>query len=87
MTMIVRGVVLLAAILFIAVSASMNAVFLSSFGRTAVETTLLTGLSVSGDAIRRVARRSHPGADGVYASPESMSGLQQPLPPRKARSW
>ena len=54
MTMIVRGVVLLAAILFIAVSASMNAVFLSSFGRTAVETTLLTGLSVSGDAIKAV---------------------------------
>lgn len=54
MTIIVQGVVLLAAILFIAVSASMNAVFLSSFGRTAVETTLLTGVSVAGDAIKAV---------------------------------
>ena len=54
MTIIVRGVVLLAAILFIAVSASMNAVFLSSFGRTAVETMLLSGVSVAGDAIKAV---------------------------------
>ena len=54
MTIIVRGVVLLAAILFIAVSASMNAVFLSSFGRTAVETMLLSGVSIAGDAIKAV---------------------------------
>ncbi len=54
MTVIVRGVVLLAAILFIAVSASMNAVFLSSFGRTPTETTLLTGVSLAGDAIKAV---------------------------------
>ena len=54
MTLIVRGVMLLAAILFISISASMNAVFLSSFGRSALETTLLAGVSIAGDAVKAV---------------------------------
>ncbi len=54
MTVFINAVVLLAAALFIAVSASMNAVFLSSFGRTPLETSLLMGVSVAADAIKAV---------------------------------
>lgn len=54
MTVFVKGVVLLAAALFIGVSASMNAVFLSSFGRTPLETGLLIGVSLAGDAVKAV---------------------------------
>jgi hypothetical protein len=54
MTLFVKGVVLLAAALFIGVSASMNAVFLSSFGRTPLETGLLIGVSLAGDGVKAV---------------------------------
>lgn len=54
MTMILRGTVLLAAVFFIVISASMNALFLSSFGRNAVETGLLAGISVAGDVVKAV---------------------------------
>lgn len=54
MTTIVKGIVLTAATLFIAVSASMNAAFLSSFGRTALETGLLGCVSIAADAVKAV---------------------------------
>ena len=54
MTAIVRGIILFAAFLFIAISASMNAVFLSSFGRSALETGLFAGISVAADAVKAV---------------------------------
>lgn len=54
MTLLVKGVVLLAAALFIGVSASMNSVFLSSFGRTPLETGLLIGVSLAGDGVKAV---------------------------------
>lgn len=54
MTQFVKGVVLLAAALFIGVSAGMNAAFLSSFGRTELETSLLLGVSLAGDGVKAV---------------------------------
>lgn len=54
MTRFVQVIILLAAALFIGVSATMNAVFLSSFGRTPLETGLLATISVAGDAVKGV---------------------------------
>lgn len=54
MTMMLRGVVLVAAVVFIAISASMNALFLSSFGRSVIETSLLAGVSIAGDVVKAV---------------------------------
>lgn len=54
MSSIVKGTVLLAAVLFIGISASMNALFLSSFGRSPIETGLLTAVSIAGDVVKAV---------------------------------
>lgn len=54
MTTLVKVVVLLAAGLFVGISASMNAAFLSIFGRTDLETSLLVGVSFAGDAVKAV---------------------------------
>lgn len=54
MSSIVKGAVLAAALLFIAISASINALFLSSFGRSPLETGLLTGISIAGDVVKAV---------------------------------
>lgn len=50
----VQAVTLLAAALFIGVSASMNAIFLSSFGRSAIEVVLLAAVSIASDAVKAV---------------------------------
>jgi hypothetical protein len=49
MTLLLQGAVLAAALVFIAVSAMMNALFLSSLGRTPVEINLLAAVSVAAD--------------------------------------
>lgn len=54
MSIIVQGTVLLGAIMFIAISAGMNALFLSSFGRSGVETGLLAAISIAADVIKAV---------------------------------
>lgn len=54
MSSIVKGTVLVAALLFITISASINALFLSSFGRSPLETGLLTGVSIAGDVVKAV---------------------------------
>lgn len=51
---LLAAIVMLAAILFIAVSAAMNAVFLSSLGRTPLEVGLLAAVSLGGDAVKAV---------------------------------
>lgn len=52
MTVLIRTLVIGAALLFIAVSAGMNALFLSSLGRTLLETTMLGAVSVASDAAK-----------------------------------
>ena len=52
MTILVRVLVLGAALLFIMVSAAMNAVFLSSLGRTPIEATMLGLVSVASNAAK-----------------------------------
>lgn len=54
MASIIKATVLLTAVLFVGISASMNALFLSSFGRTALEATLLVGVSVAADVVKAV---------------------------------
>lgn len=54
MSAIIKGTVLTAAILFIGISASINALFLSSFGRSPTETGLLAGVSIGGDLVKAV---------------------------------
>lgn len=54
MSSIIKGTVLAAALLFIAISASINALFLSSFGRGPLETGLLAGVSIAGDVVKAV---------------------------------
>lgn len=54
MRLIVKGTVLVAALLFIGISASMNALFLASFGRSSIEVGLLTSVSIAGDAMKAV---------------------------------
>lgn len=54
MSSIIKGTVLAAAFLFIAMSASINALFLSSFGRGPLETGLLAGVSIAGDVVKAV---------------------------------
>lgn len=54
MSSIIKGTVLAAAFLFIAISASINALFLSSFGRGPLETGLLAGVSIAGDVVKAV---------------------------------
>lgn len=49
MTLVLRCAVLLAALIFISVSATMNALFLSSLGRTSVEVSLLAAVSIAAD--------------------------------------
>ena len=49
MTLLLQGAVLAAALVFIAVSAMMNALFLSSLGRTPIEICLLAAVSVAAD--------------------------------------
>lgn len=46
--------VILAALMFIAVSATMNALFLSSLGRTAIEAALLAAVSLGSDTVKAV---------------------------------
>lgn len=48
------GVLLLGAVVFIAVSASMNALFLSSFARTGLEGALLIAISMACDVLKAV---------------------------------
>jgi hypothetical protein len=52
MSIILTTSMALAAIVFIAVSATMNALFLSSLGRTPVEVGLLTALSMAADIVK-----------------------------------
>lgn len=52
MSTLLTSALALAATLFIAVSATMNAIFLSSFGRTPVETALLVGVSIAADVVK-----------------------------------
>ncbi len=54
MSSIIKGAVLAAALLFIAISASINALFLSSFGRSPLEAGLLTGISIASDVVKAV---------------------------------
>lgn len=54
MSSIIKGALLAAALLFIAISASINALFLSSFGRSPLETSLLVGVSIAGDVVKAV---------------------------------
>lgn len=49
-----KGVLLLGAVVFIAVSASMNALFLSSFARTGLEGALLVAISIACDVLKAV---------------------------------
>lgn len=49
MTLLLQGAVLAAALVFIIVSAMMNALFLSSLGRTPIEISLLAAVSVAAD--------------------------------------
>jgi hypothetical protein len=52
MSFLLTSALALAAALLIAVSATLNAIFLSSFGRTPVETALLVGVSVAADVVK-----------------------------------
>lgn len=52
MTLLIRILVIGAALLFIAVSAGMNALFLSSLGRTPLETWMLGSVSMASDAAK-----------------------------------
>jgi hypothetical protein len=54
MTKLVTVAIALAAVLFIAVSATMNALFLSSLGRTPIEVGLLAAISIGADVIKAV---------------------------------
>jgi hypothetical protein len=54
MTKLVTVAIALAAALFIAVSATMNALFLSSLGRTPVEVGLLATISIGADVVKAV---------------------------------
>ena len=54
MTIALRAAMLLAAMLFIMVSATMNAIFLSSLGRTAIECALFAIISVAADIVKAV---------------------------------
>ena len=54
MNTILQAAVVIAALLFIAVSATMNALFLSSLGRTPFESTLFATVSVAGDIAKTV---------------------------------
>lgn len=52
MTVLIRTLVVGAALLFISVSAGMNALFLSSLGRTSLETWMLGAVSIASDAAK-----------------------------------
>lgn len=54
MSLLVQAAVAAAALIFIGVSAAMNAVFLSSLGQTPTEATLLTAVSLSADLAKAV---------------------------------
>ena len=54
MSLVLQATVAGAALLFIAVSAIMNALFLSSLGRTPVEVGLLAAVSVAADLVKAV---------------------------------
>ncbi len=54
MSLVLQVTVASAALLFIAVSAIMNALFLSSLGRTPVEVGLLAAVSIAGDMVKAV---------------------------------
>jgi hypothetical protein len=54
MSLVLQVTVGIAALLFIAVSATMNALFLSSLGRTPVEVGLLAAVSIAGDMVKAV---------------------------------
>jgi hypothetical protein len=54
MSLVLQATVTSAALLFIAVSAMMNALFLSSLGRTPVEVGLLAAVSIASDMIKAV---------------------------------
>lgn len=54
MTRMVQCIVVMAAVLFVSGSASMNAAFLASFGRTPVEIGVLVAVSVAADAVKVV---------------------------------
>ena len=52
MSLVLQVTMMLAAVLFIAVSATMNALFLSSLGRTPVEVGLLAAVSIAADVVK-----------------------------------
>ena len=54
MNSVLYAAVVIAAFLFVAVSATMNALFLSSLGRTPFESALLATVSVAGDIVKTV---------------------------------
>lgn len=54
MNQFLAGTVILAALLFIAVSAAMNALFLASLGRTEIEAGLLVAVSLGSDMVKAV---------------------------------
>lgn len=54
MTLLIQIAVLVAALVFITVSAAMNALFLSSLGRTPVEVSLLAAVSIAADIAKAV---------------------------------
>ena len=54
MSLLVHAAIAGSALIFIAVSAAMNAVFLSSLGQTTMETSLLAAVSLSADMAKAV---------------------------------
>lgn len=54
MNRVLKGAVVIAALVFIAVSALMNALFLSSLGRTGIEAGLLAAVSLASDTVKAV---------------------------------
>ena len=54
MNVLLSGAIAAAAVVFIAVSAIMNALFLSSLGRTPVEVGLLAAVSIASDVVKAV---------------------------------
>ena len=52
MSLILKLAIALAAVLFIGISATMNALFLSSFGQTSVEIALLASVSLAADVVK-----------------------------------